>query len=127
MISIGLTVTIVIALTITITVRLTRRRVVSCTGNTGRETGARRLQSYRSYAFLDNMAGAMERRGLTMQYCRLAAALDIWPFADVLMSGETDNPLLAKLSADRWVSVTGSGLSRPTTCCVPCGRSDREA
>jgi hypothetical protein len=30
---------------------------------------------------------------------RLASALGIWPFADVLMSGETDNLLLATLSA----------------------------
>jgi hypothetical protein len=89
------------------------------------------------YAFLDNMAAAMNQLGLSMQYCmgtpgdflqsahynnlttarasgdrfdrtnwtwflyssRLASAVGIWPFTDVFMSAETDNLLLATLSA----------------------------
>jgi len=87
--------------------------------------------------FLNNMAAAMERRNLTMQYCmasprhfmqsskysnlttirtsadrlgrdrwteflytsRFASALGIWPFTDNFMSTETNNLLVAALSA----------------------------
>src|SRR5581483_8196192 len=87
--------------------------------------------------FLDNMAEAMARQGLTIQYCmpgprhilqsvqypdvttirtsldrfnpdrwtnflyagRLATAVGAWPFTDVFRSGETNNLLLATLSA----------------------------
>ncbi|MDQ3811660.1 MAG: hypothetical protein M3336_15370, partial [Chloroflexota bacterium] len=88
-------------------------------------------------AFLDNMAIAARRHGLTLQYCvplprhvlqtlnypqvttirvsndrfdptrwdeflydsRLASALGVWPFTDVLMSAERGNLALATLSA----------------------------
>ncbi len=88
-------------------------------------------------AFLDNMARACRKRGLTIQYCmplprhylqsskydnvttirtsndrfertkwneflygsRLASALGVWPWADVFMSTELDNLILANLSA----------------------------
>ncbi len=87
--------------------------------------------------FLDDMAAACQKKGLTMQYCmpypcyflqgsryenlttirtsgdrfkpehwynflftsRLASALGIWPWADVFMSTETNNLILATLSA----------------------------
>jgi hypothetical protein len=88
-------------------------------------------------AFMDNMAAAFEKRGMSLQYCmalpmqflqgsrynnlttirvsddgfkpdhyhnflyasRLASALGIWPWCDVFMSHETDNLILAVLSA----------------------------
>ncbi len=88
-------------------------------------------------AFLDNMASAMARRNLTIQYCmptarhflqsskysnlttarasddrldgiywtsflyssRLASAVGVWPFTDNFLSTETNNLLLATLSA----------------------------
>jgi len=87
--------------------------------------------------FLDNMAGALGKRNLNIQYCsatarhflqsakynnvttirtsqdrfdrprwtnflyasRLASAVGAWPFTDVFMSCETDNVLMATLSA----------------------------
>ena len=96
-------------------------------------------------AFLDDMAQAASRYGLTMQYCmprardylqssrynnlttmrtsgdrfdrshwdqflygsRLASALGVWPWADVFMSSELNNLLLATLSA----GVVGVGDS----------------
>jgi hypothetical protein len=88
-------------------------------------------------AFLDNMAGALAPKNITIQYCsgtarhflqsaqysnvttvrassdrfnrdrwwsflyasRFASAVGVWPFTDVLMTSETDNLLLATLSA----------------------------
>jgi hypothetical protein len=88
-------------------------------------------------AFLDNMAAAMSKYGIDMQYCmatpkhflqstnysnltsartsqdgfgstrwteflygsRLASALGIWPFSDVIMSTDTNSLILATLSA----------------------------
>jgi len=89
------------------------------------------------FAFMDNMAQAMARHGLTMQYCmgepkhflqstnydnattartsqdgftsarwteflysgRFASAVGLWPFTDVFQSGDTNNMILAVLSA----------------------------
>ena len=89
------------------------------------------------FAFMDNMAGAMARHGITMQYCmaepkhflqstkydnattvrssqdgftsarwteflysgRFASALGLWPFTDVFKSGDTNNMIMAVLSA----------------------------
>ncbi|HKX00090.1 MAG TPA: hypothetical protein VJN43_20280 [Bryobacteraceae bacterium] len=106
--------------------------------------------------FLDDMAQAAARYGLTMQYCmprardylqtsrynnlttmrtsgdrfdrshwdqflygsRLAGALGVWPWADVFMSSELDNLLLATLSGgvvgvgDAIGSVNAQNLSR---------------
>jgi hypothetical protein len=106
--------------------------------------------------FLDNMAGALGRQNLVIQYCsatarhflqstrynnvttvrtsqdrfdsthwtnflyasRLASAVGIWPFTDVFLSAETDNLLLATLSAgpvgvgDRLGTLSAGNLRR---------------
>jgi hypothetical protein len=89
------------------------------------------------FSFMDNMAGAMARHGITLQYCmaepkhflqstlydnattartsqdgftsarwteflysgRFASAVGLWPFTDVFMSANTDNMIMAVLSA----------------------------
>jgi hypothetical protein len=89
------------------------------------------------FSFMDNMAGAMARHGITLQYCmgepkhflqstlydnattartsedgftsahwteflysgRFASAVGLWPFTDVFKSTETNNMIMAVLSA----------------------------
>jgi hypothetical protein len=89
------------------------------------------------FSFMDNMAGAMARHGITLQYCmgepkhflqstlynnastartsqdgfssarwteflysgRFASAVGLWPFTDVFQSADTNNMIMAVLSA----------------------------
>ena len=78
------------------------------------------LQSAR-YSNVTSIRTSSDRFGRSRWFAflyasRLASAVGVWPFADVLLSSETDNLLISTLSAGPVVLATGSGRSIATTC-----------